>query len=369
MAQPPIPVRYSTRALGMGGAMLLSAGPIEAGYFNPGALTQNTGLHIYVPMLQIAGDEDFFNLAKFIKNNSSKFSTSGYNALTNPERNLFLADLNKYVNKWHAFTLDPMIGLQIGSLSVSAYSVARMSFVADAQGTPAAPPSIKAHLYSDLVVNGALGMQFGPFLHGGVGVRYLRRNRTDPANPITISSDDMEGVDNLAKSVWDKENFFGDPITGFQVDVGGMLTLTRAFAVGGVIRGLLSSMDDVENDPAFAEEYKIKPVISGGVRVKPLELMMGIPLVIIRDITIEADIQNLTNVGGEEFVEKIQLGAEVKLPIVALRAGLDRGQLSLGAGIHFFVVDLSVAVSTIPDITPDGVVDKRYFTAAIGIGW
>ncbi len=359
-AQAPIRVRYSTRALAMGGTTLLSAGPIEAGYFNPGALTQSKGFHLYIPMIQIGGTSDYLELANFLIDNSEKFSPTGFMALTQPQQVAFLNDLGDYTGKWQTLNIDPMIGVQIGSLSLSGYMVSQLRMRPDPVVLTPLPslPTVRVQAAADLVLNGALGLQFGPFLHGGIGVRYLRRQQSDI---ITIDSDDMEDLGSLTTKLVDEKNWVGDPLTAFQVDAGGMLTLTKAFAVGGVIRGLVSGSND--------KDVKWEPEVSAGVRLKPLELLMGLPLVIIRDITLEADLRDFFNVRGEDYLEKLQFGAEVKLPLIALRAGYLNGQLSYGVGVHVLVVDLAAAVSTVQQITPLGWEDKRLFTVSVGIGW
>jgi len=76
-----------------------------------------------------------------------------------------------------------------------------------------------------------------------------------------------------------------------------------------------------------------------------------------------------------DIMDRIQLGAEVKVPFFQLRAGLNRGNLSVGAGFRFLVVDLSAAVSTITDFEMDSAlgiyvpIEKRYFSVAAAIGF
>jgi len=361
LAQPPVPIRYSTRALGMGGTMLLSAGPIEAGYFNPGAITQSGGLHIFATM-QLTNDGSYLDFAKFLKDNRNKLSPAGFAGLTISEATELANDIDQFTDKWQTLNLDPMIGLQLGSLSFSAYSVSRLNLKPDISGLPFSPPVINAQIYSDIVINGAFGKQFGPFLHGGVGVRYLQRQHS---NLLTIDPQDMGDLADFTGNniLLDKDNFDEDPWTAFQVDACAMFTLTKAFAAGGVIRGLYSSSSSDMPDAEW------KPEISAGIRLKPLELLMGIPLIIIKDITLEANIRDISNAYEEDYSEKLQFGAEIKLPLFALRAGFNRGQASFGAGFHFLIVDISGAISTVSDVTPEGVIEKRYYSIAAGIGF
>jgi len=359
-AQTPIPVRYSTRAQAMGGAMLLSAGPIEAGYFNPGALTQNKGLHIHIGG-QLGANTDAFDFVNFLADNSQMLDPTYFIAQPTADQNAYLNTLNSYVGQWYSMKIDPMVGVQIGALSLSGYSVSRLSLLADPPVTVPTPqaPSVHVAAAADLVLNAGLGMQIGRLFHGGVGVRYMQRQRSAIQ---TLTPEDVDDPVPFITNFVDEENWLEEPPTALQVDVGGMLTLGKAFAAGGVVRGLVSSADE-----ELARDWE--PEISAGIRVKPLELLMGLPLVIIRDITVEADIRDVMNVRGEDYLDKLQLGAEVKLPLIALRAGLHNGNLSFGGGIHLLILDVSAAVSNVEEWTPTGLQQKRLFSLAAAVSF
>ncbi len=217
-------------------------------------------------------------------------------------------------------------------------------------------------------MNGALGMQLGKRLHGGVSLRIMGRQHSDV---LTLTHDDLGDQGDFTTQLAGDENWLDEPLAAFQVDVGGMVTLSKAFAAGGVIRGLASGGDE-----ALTEG--LKPEISGGVMFKPLEVLMGIPKILIKDITVEASIQDLLGAreyADDDIMERLQIGAEVRVPFFQLRAGLNRGSLSMGAGFRFLIVDLSMAVSTITDFEIDpalGIyapVEKRYFSVAGAIGF
>ncbi len=359
-AQTPIPMRYSTRAQGMGGAMLLSAGPIEAGYFNPGALTQSKGLHVYLGA-QLGTNNDAINFVNFLSDNSQMLDPVHFAGQPLATQTSFLNDLNGYTDRWYQLKVDPLVGVQIGSLCLSGYSVSRLGLRAMPPvltPTPL-PPQVRVAAAADMVVNAGLGLQLGRMFHGGVGVRFMQRQRS--AIQI-LEPEDVDDPIQFLNGFATKDNWLDDPPTALQVDVGGMVTLGKAFAAGGVVRGLVSTADE-----ELARDWE--PEIAAGVRLKPMELLLGIPLVIIRDITLEADLRDVLNVRGEQYLEKLHLGAEVKLPLIALRAGYFNGNLSLGAGIHLLIVDLSAAVSHVEQWTPAGVEQQRLFSLAAAIGF
>lgn len=359
LAQPPVPIRYSTRTLAMGNATLLSSNPIEMGYYNPGALSLTGGFHIYA-LGQVNFNQDFIDVANFIDDHENDFSN--YDSWTDPFQQLdFLDTINDEVGgKWVGVDFDPMIGLRLGKLSFSAYSVTRAQIRFDADTNPIPftgfynPPTIMVRAEEDIVINAALGIQVGPLLHGGVGLRFLNRTYTELIKTI----DPLDGNDpfDLFGSALDEAK---DTVTGFAVDVGGTFILTEALAIGGLVRGLVSGMEDSEWEPE----------ISAGIRVKPLELLLGIPKILIRDLTLEADIQDISNVRGEKFDEKIQLGAELKIPLFALRAGMNRGKFTYGVGFRFLIVDMAFAKTSLSVFTPSGFEDQDLWSISAGLGF
>ena len=358
LAQPPVPMRYSTRTLAMGNATLLSSNPIEMGYYNPGALSLTGGFHIYA-LGQVNFNQDFIDVANFIDDNNNDFDN--FDTMGPLQQLNFLDSINDEVGgKWVGLDFDPMIGVQLGKLSFSAYSVTRaqIRFDADTNLDPFTgsynAPTLMAKVEQDWVINAALGIQVGPLMHGGVGLRFLNRTYTEQIQTI----DPLEGDNpfDLFSSATDEAK---DTVTGFAVDVGGTFTLTKALAVGGLVRGLVSGMEDADWEPE----------VCVGVRVKPLEVLLGIPKILIRDLTLEADIQDISNVRGEQFDEKIQLGAELKIPFFALRAGMNRGKFTYGVGFHFLIVDMAFAKTSLPVFTPFGVEDQDLWSISAGLGF
>ncbi len=375
LAQPPVPLRMSSRAQAMGGANVLSAGPIDAGFFNPAALTLNKGLHVTVAF-QLAFNEDFVNLSEFITDNADLFDPVEFATLyaSDPaEAERFRSDLTDYSNRWYTLNIDPLVGIQVGALSLSGYAVVRANIrpslpPVDPLDILGSTPILQSQIAMDNVVNAALGIQLGKMMRGGIGIRHLQRQYSDV---LDVDPAELENMAGFTTQLADKDNWLDDPLTGYQVDVGGMITLSKAFAAGGVIRGLVSGGDD-----EITKGWE--PELTGGIMFKPLEVLMGFPMIFIKDITLEANIQDLTNVRGEAYgdiMDRIQLGAEVKVPFFQLRAGLNRGNLSVGAGFRFLVVDLSAAVSTITDFEMDSAlgiyvpIEKRYFSVAAAIGF
>ncbi|MFO7768467.1 MAG: hypothetical protein R6W82_05885 [bacterium] len=358
LAQSPIPIRYSTRSLSMGGATLLSASPIEMGYFNPGGLSLTGGFHIYIPMVQVATNRTLLDMIDYVETHSDNFEDWGNNHASDIA--FATQTANEFGDRWVNLDLDPMIGIQMGKFSLSAYSVTRAKTALHVpQPYGVDKPKLQLYGTNDLVLNGGLGMQLLPILHAGVGVRYMQRQYTG------IMSFDPEQFNSEADLIGEINDNLSDPESGFSVDAGATVTLTKALAVGGVVRGLVSSMEGADWEPEVA----------AGVRLKPLELLMGIPTFIIRDITVEADLLDITNVRGEEFIgdlDKFLLGAEVKLPLgLSARAGMYQGSFSYGASLHFLVVDVGVAFTDRPSFNPSTheLEEEETFVVSVGIGW
>jgi hypothetical protein len=358
-----IPVRLSTRSMAMGGATLLSGGPIETGYLNPGALGLTGGFHVYIPMFQVTSNSDVIDMIKWVGDHEQEFQD--FSGMSSPDKFAFATDvLNEFDNRWVNLLVDPMVGIQMGHLSISAYSAtnALLKVYAD----PLVPTAgIQIFPVSDLVLNAGLGFQIAPLIHAGVGVRYLQRNYTDA--PIDLDVSDFENTLDVFGEALSESN---KTLTGLAVDAGATFTLTKAFAVGGVVRGLVNNVEDVEGSPPVNTD----PVIGAGVRLKPLALLMGIPTFILKDLTLEADLMDITGSYDQDFMDRIVLGAEAKihpiLPIpVYLRAGYGLGKLSLGAGFHFLVLDVGAALVKRSVYTPEGWNDVDFYSVSIGIGW
>jgi hypothetical protein len=360
-----IPVRLSTRSMAMGGATLLSGGPIETGYLNPGALGLTGGFHVYIPMFQVTSNKDVVDMFNWVSDHKEDFQN--FNSMSLLDKTSFATEVaDEFNNRWVNLLVDPMIGIQIGHLSVSAYSVTNALLQVYADTNPLTPAAgINIWPVSDLVLNAGFGFQLAPLIHAGVGVRYMQRNYT--VDPISLDVSDFENTFDVFGEALSESN---ETLNGFAVDAGATFTLTKAFAVGGVIRGLVNSVDD----PAGGPPHQKDAVIGAGVRLKPLELLMGIPLFIIKDLTLEADLMDITGSYDQDFMDRIQLGAEAKihpiLPIpVYLRAGYGLGKLSLGAGLHFLVLDLGAALVKRSVYTPNGFQDVDFYSLSIGIGW
>ncbi len=361
-----IPVRLSTRSMGMGGATLLSGGPIETGYINPGALSLTGGFHLYIPMVQLGFNQTLIDMIDFVDENQDNFSN--FSTLPLASQITFAREVNEtFNNQWVNLAVDPLVGIQMGKLSLAAYSVTRANVQIYGDPDPITPNAgIKMWPVVDLVLNAGLGLQLGPMLHGGVGLRYLQRSFTSTI--IDINSEDFENIGDVFSEAMDESE---ESVSGFAVDVGATFTLTKALAVGGVIRSLVGSIGDA-NAPV---EWENKPIIGAGVRLKPLELLMGIPTFILKDLTLEADLMDITNSNDEDFTEKLLLGAEAKIyPIIPipiyLRAGYGRGKMNLGAGLHFLILDIGAAMTTVRTQTPTGeFLDDDIFSLSVGIGW
>jgi hypothetical protein len=360
-----IPVRLSTRSMAMGGATLLSGGPIETGYLNPGALGLTGGFHLYIPMIQITSNSDVIDMFNWVSDHKQEFQD--FDTMLLADKVAFANDVvNEFDNRWVNLLVDPMVGIQIGHLSVSAYSATNALLKVYADANPFAPTAgIQIFPVSDLVLNAGLGFQIAPLIHVGVGARYLQRNYTDA--PINLDVSDFENTADVFSEALSESN---KTQTGLAIDAGATFTLTKAFAVGGVVRGLVNNMEDVTGAPPINTD----PVIGAGVRFKPLALLMGIPTFILKDLTLEADLMDITGSYDQDFMDRIVLGAEAKihpiLPIpVYLRAGYGLGKLSLGAGFHFLVLDVGAALVKRSVYTPEGWKDVDFYSVSLGIGW
>ncbi|OHD82145.1 MAG: hypothetical protein A3J97_10310 [Spirochaetes bacterium RIFOXYC1_FULL_54_7] len=158
-----------------------------------------------------------------------------------------------------------------------------------------------------------------------------------------------------------------DPMTmrvdvgfGLAADLGLKLNFGRLASVGLAVRDIstdqifaISNLGDTLDSlgtgnlpPGDEITYTVLPNIALGVSLRPL------PAAISRliDVLIIAELQDIPTVVADEksFMHMVHLGTEVDLlsGFIALRGGLNKGYISLGAGMDLAILEFNIAVFT-----------------------
>mgnify|MGYP000875715277 CR=1 FL=1 len=208
------------------------------------------------------------------------------------------------------------------------------------------------------VVGIGVPLNLGPFrLQIGGDVRpYLRMTGeivgTDMIGLLAGSSDSDAAFDPMTLPV--------DVGFGLAVDLGATLELGKLVSVGLAVRDIstkqnfaestvgevLATLEDgslPEGDPS---EYAMLPNLTVGARLTPIPTFLR-PLV---DVTVIAEIQDPVRViqDNTSMWNLFHVGAEADLlgGLFAVRAGFNKGWISLGAGIDLLLLEVNVAVFT-----------------------
>jgi len=161
--------------------------------------------------------------------------------------------------------------------------------------------------------------------------------------------DIMSGGDFMATEV--------DVGFGLAVDLGARMDLGRMFSVGVAVRDIstkqtytVSTIGDVLDGGDLPDgtqvEYPVYPNVTIGASVSPMPESMK-P---VFDLTVIAEIQDPVKVIQEKSSvwNLFHVGAEAEMlgGLFALRAGLNKGWISMGAGMDLLAFEFNVAVFT-----------------------
>ena len=215
-------------------------------------------------------------------------------------------------------------------------------------------PSIKTRVVSDYGYVMGFGAPIGPMFHFGLALKYIKRTGADatfgPGFVADMSADKI--VSRLTP--WG---------VGYGADMGMSIVVPAPFfsaAISAAWKNMGETRFRSENLDEIPSE---KNNMTLGVG-----LNFDFPLVSLRPAI---DV-NYLNDAELQLMRKINLGMEVGLPMLDLRAGFHEGYYTLGVGLNMglFRVDAATYGVELGDY-PGQVEDRRYvaqFTMQIGLG-
>lgn len=199
-----------------------------------------------------------------------------------------------------------------------------------------------------------LGLKFS---FGGSLRPYLRT--LTPVSALSLVS--LIGSDSGTEGGGTAESFDPDTLIGFGLaaDLGVRLDLTQSLAFGLAIRDISTKqkfsvaplsavMDKISSGDLSGDEaeYEISPNITAGVQFKPIPTGLRKLL----DVDLIAEIQDPIGAirDKKSFMNTLHAGAEASLlnGLIAVRGGINRGWLSVGAGIDLLFIETNVAFFT-----------------------
>lgn len=146
---------------------------------------------------------------------------------------------------------------------------------------------------------------------------------------------------------------------GLALDLGAKLDLGKLLAVGLAVRDITPNMSYTKTtlgqvgealqggaDAASKVQYAILPNLTAGVSLTPIP--EGLRKLL--DVTVTAELQDPVKVIAEKLspFSLLHLGAEAELlgGLIAGRLGVNKGYISLGAGLDLLLMELNVAIFT-----------------------
>jgi hypothetical protein len=298
------------RPLGMGNAFVAVADDRNALYYNPAGLSNLDQTKISGIGLQGGIDDEFFEVIEFIQDNEERFAD--FDEIDQE----FYESLAPYDDRWVSADAQAYVDVTRKNLGVGVYSLGRVGFSID-RGVY--EPRVRAHVFDDIValVGGSMDLGRYDLTVGGTlkGVwrresrRALTSREVADFDPEEIL-DDLEGAD-----------------AGFAMDLGVRWARPGSrWAVGAVLR----------DAAGFVGGEKIGAAFDLGTAWRP-EIGDWGP---VRGVLLAADLRNMLD-SNEATGNKIHLGAEVRMPVVSVRGGVNQGYPAVGAsiGLRFFELD------------------------------
>jgi len=335
-ASPTPAYRRDIRAMGMGNAYTALSRGSSALFYNPAGLGRSRfGLEI--AGMKIAVNRRIENVLTFVQNNQDNFND--FQTLTPEQSNQFLSDMDSFDDQYVGFGLNPEISLTMFHFGLASYVDFRPDLRLD-KGIYV--PRIYLKGYLDWVTAFGYGRSFDvPGLdnfQAGIAFKYIQRREI---KEMKVGAGDISEMNTLGNTLLDT---LKTPMTGFATDVGFMFTPVNNMDVGVAIQNL-GSLD--------GESFPMSVNIGTAYNVANLS-----NLPIISSVLLTGDIRDAFNSTGVNYFNHLSLGAEFKIPVISLRAGINQGYVTTGFGVNFFLLHLDYAyfgreLGTAPGFKPD----------------
>jgi hypothetical protein len=332
----------NVKAIGMGDTRV--AGGMEYNGFvdNPALLSRVKHFRMSLATVPVSVNKNLSDIAKFINDNRDRFSN--FDQLSDEEKDQFIKDVEPFDGKWARMNVSPMVDIATTvmhhSLGLAVYSVNDINFKID-RGIY--EPRVWGEGQSDIAV--VLGYAqplsiLAPGLTVGVNVKYTER-RT--AELFQIKASDLGNINDTLQPILDKAK--NSTSSHYAVDVGALWNAPVINAdVGAVLKNF-----------GFGPDYTLDLGIA--------KRFFGDRIVLLGDYV------DFLDKDRENAWKKVHLGGEIDLGLINLRAGINSGYPSLGAGLNLKLMQIDAAYySDELSNAPGGDEDPR-MAVQMRIGW
>jgi len=308
----PLHLGYmSVAAMGMGGSYTAYPRDATMTVTNP-ALLNRAKFHLTILSFPIGMDNEIFEFVDFVKKHSEDLEN--YETLSPQEKEELLHDAEPFDDKWYHVNTNAFMGLTVPAANFGAAIYNDMLTGAKIdQGIIL--PAVGLKGYSDLGIAFAKGFNFMDF-EAGLGLRFYQRSSF---TPIRVSANDIGSMtDILSEGLEELE----DKKSGFGIDAGVIRTINDKLDLAVTVQDLIGSHDGW---------------------VKP-NLITGIAYQATEELLLCADMNDWFNTQGVGFFQKLNMGAEYRLPLLLdVRIGIHQGYPTAGVGLRLLILKLDYA--------------------------
>ncbi|UCE04393.1 MAG: hypothetical protein JSW07_12240 [bacterium] len=335
---------YNIRSQAMGGAGITMPRGSFGYVYNPAVLAERK-FNLSLAGLKVELTKGFFDVIDYMRDNSDNFKKLGKDSIdvSVDEKNQIMHELRveatRLDNIWFKPVLTPLVGATIENFGVGMYNVALMGVKLDAG---IIDPSIKAFAQNDLVLSFGYGQNVDKKLAVGIGAKFIRRFESEM---IEIAIEKTEGVNAAIDTSFDQ---LKKGKTGFGIDIGAIYKLNDKMKLAAAVQDF------------FCRIGSGNPLMN---------LKIGMAYQYITQLQIYADVEDLFNMNGEQFINKIHLGAEYQMPVLSFQAGFNRGYPTIGFGIDVWALRFNYAYFTDELTGSPGQQPEYYHLLGIEIGW
>lgn len=331
-----LPIYSNARALGMGNAQYALVSDKTSVFYNPAGLARARGFTWSILGVGAGINSDLLtNYESF----SNLDAGSGFSS--------FIDDF--YGDQIFA-NASGLTAITLPFISLVAYN---QTYASIAVHNPVYP-ELPTRFINDYGYAIGLGLPIFPMIHMGVALKRIKRTGAETTYRASSLADLDPEVIKSDLTKWG---------VGYGLDFGGNLALDLPF-VDVVLSAVWQNIGDTTFRSENLDEIPTEKSSMGlGAGV-----LIDLPLV---SIAPAIDITHL-NRSDIQLLRKINMGVEVGIPLLDLRAGFQQGYYTLGAGVGLGPIQVDVATYGVElGDYPGQIEDRRYmveFTLELGLG-